>query len=40
VNVLGHELPRHASALRPRIGMLAHEPLLYRDLTPRENLSF
>ena len=40
VRVLGYELPREAHDLRPRIGMLAHEPLLYRDLTGRENLRF
>src|SRR5688572_27901011 len=26
--------------VRGRVGLLAHEPLLYRDLTPRENLRF
>jgi heme exporter protein A len=38
--VLGRELPREAWAVRGRIGLLAHDPLLYRDLTPRENLAF
>jgi heme exporter protein A len=40
VAVLGLELPREAHALRPRIGMLGHETLLYRDLSARENLAF
>ena len=40
VRVLGHEIPRNAHAVRDGIGMLGHEPLLYRDLTGRENLSF
>jgi heme exporter protein A len=40
VRVLGCDLPRQAGAVRPRIGMLAHEALLYRDLTGRENLDF
>ncbi len=40
VRVLGHEVPRHGHAVRGRLGLLAHEPLLYRDLTARENLSF
>src|SRR3954454_17867036 len=31
--VLGHALPGEAWAVRGRIGLLAHEPLLYRDLT-------
>jgi heme exporter protein A len=38
--VLGRELPREGWAVRGRIGLLAHEPLLYRDLTARENLRF
>ena len=40
VVVLGHALPREGWAVRGRIGLLAHEPLLYRDLTARENLRF
>jgi len=40
VRVLGHELPREAWAVRGRIGLLGHEPLLYRELTGRENLRF
>jgi heme exporter protein A len=38
--VLGCEVPGGAWAVRGRIGLLAHDPLLYRDLTPRENLEF
>jgi heme exporter protein A len=38
VSVLGHELPAEGWRLRGRIGYLGHEPLLYRDLTGRENL--
>jgi heme exporter protein A len=38
--VLGAELPREAWKARGRVGLLAHEPLLYRDLTVRENLRF
>jgi heme exporter protein A len=33
-------LPREAWKLRGRVGYLGHEPLLYRDLTGRENLRF
>jgi heme exporter protein A len=40
VYVLGQQLPRAAYAVRPKIGLLAHEPLLYRDLTGRENLHY
>jgi heme exporter protein A len=40
VRVLGAELPREAYRSRGRTGLLAHEPLLYRDLTVRENLRF
>jgi heme ABC exporter ATP-binding subunit CcmA len=40
VEVLGAELPRRAHEVRGRIGYLAHQPLLYRDLSVRENLEF
>ena len=40
VVVLGARLPREGWAVRGRIGLLAHEPLLYRDLSVRENLRF
>jgi heme exporter protein A len=38
--VLGCELPDEAWKLRGRVGYLGHEPLLYRDLSGRENLRF
>jgi len=38
--VLGCNLPGETWRLRGRVGYLGHEPLLYRDLTPRENLRF
>jgi heme exporter protein A len=40
VSVLGSELPEEAWAVRGRVGLLGHEPLLYRELTPRENLRY
>ena len=40
VSVLGEPLPRRAWAVRGRLGLLAHEPLLYRDLSGRENLGY
>ena len=40
VSVLGSTLPRDAWRIRGQIGYLAHEPLLYRDLTGAENLRF
>jgi heme exporter protein A len=39
VSVLGFELPRETYRLRGRVGYLGHEPLLYRDLSARENLA-
>jgi ABC-type multidrug transport system ATPase subunit len=38
--VLGHALPGEGWAVRGRIGLLGHAPLLYRDLSGRENLAF
>jgi heme exporter protein A len=38
--VLGHTLPGDGWAVRGRVGLLGHEPLLYRDLSGRENLAF
>lgn len=40
VRVLGHELPKGAWKVRGNIGLLGHEPLLYRDLTVAEALAF
>ena len=40
VRVLGSDLPEEAWRVRGRIGLLAHEPLLYRELTASENLRF
>jgi heme exporter protein A len=38
--VLGHDLPQDGWAVRGRVGLLAHDPLLYRELSARENLRF
>jgi heme exporter protein A len=38
--VLGARLPGEVWRARGRIGFLGHEPLLYRDLSGRENLRF
>ena len=38
--VLGEPLPANEWAVRGRVGLLAHEALLYRDLSARENLRF
>jgi len=38
VSVLGCALPKETYRLRGRVGYLGHDPLLYRDLSPRENL--
>jgi heme exporter protein A len=40
VRVLGCDLPDDGYAVRGRIGFLGHEPLLYRELSGRENLRF
>jgi heme exporter protein A len=38
--VLGAELPDGAWKVRGRVGYVAHDPLLYRDLSVRDNLLF
>jgi heme exporter protein A len=38
--VLGHELPGEAWKARSGVGYLGHDPLLYRELTGRENLRY
>ncbi|MCA1690275.1 MAG: ABC transporter ATP-binding protein [Actinobacteria bacterium] len=40
VRVLGRPLPEEGWAVRGELGLLGHEPLLYRDLTGRENLRY
>jgi heme exporter protein A len=40
VRVLGEALPARAFAVRARLGLLGHDPLLYRDLSGRENLTY
>lgn len=40
VLVFGEPLPRRAFVVRGRLGLLGHEPLLYRELTGRENLEY
>jgi ABC-type multidrug transport system ATPase subunit len=37
--VLGCSLPKETHRLRGRVGYLGHAPLLYRDLSSRENLT-
>ena len=38
--VLGAELPREAWRVHGKVGYLGHEPLLYRELSGRENLDY
>ncbi|MBI4759665.1 MAG: heme ABC exporter ATP-binding protein CcmA [Chloroflexota bacterium] len=40
VTVAGHQLPHEAAAVRARLGVVSHLPLLYGDLTAEENLRF
>ncbi|MGE5124290.1 MAG: heme ABC exporter ATP-binding protein CcmA [Acidobacteriaceae bacterium] len=40
VNIAGYDLPGQAAAVRSRLGVVSHQPLLYGDLTAEENLRF
>lgn len=38
LEVMGHRLPDEAQAVRPHLGYLGHDPLVYLDLTALQNL--
>ncbi len=40
VYIAGYRLPHQAAAVRARLGVVSHLPLLYGDLTAEENLRF
>lgn len=40
VRVAGFDLPAQAAAVRRRLGVVSHQPLLYGDLSAEENLYF
>ena len=40
VKIAGYQLPEQAAAVRRRLGVVSHLPLLYGDLTADENLRF
>jgi heme exporter protein A len=40
VSISGYRLPDQAAAVRSRLGVVSHQPLLYGDLTAEENLRF
>jgi len=40
VRIAGYNLPNQAAAVRNRLGVVSHLPLLYGDLTAEENLRF
>jgi len=40
VRIAGYQLPNQAAAVRRRLGVVSHLPVLYGDLTAEENLRF
>jgi heme exporter protein A len=40
VSIAGYALPDQSAAVRRRLGVVSHMPLLYNDLTAEENLQF
>jgi heme exporter protein A len=40
ITIFGERLPNRAFAVRSKLGLLGHEPLLYDDLSGRENLRY
>ena len=40
VDIAGYSLPKQAAAVRARLGVVSHMPLIYDDLTAEENLTF
>ncbi len=40
VELFGHPARAQDAKVRARLGMIAHQPMLYRELTARENLMF
>ena len=40
IQIAGYRLPQQAAAVRARLGVVSHQPLLYDDLTADENLRF
>jgi heme exporter protein A len=40
INIAGFALPEQAAAVRQRLGVVSHQPLIYGDLTAEENLLF
>jgi heme exporter protein A len=40
LRLFGQDVSGHSVAIRSRIGLISHQPMLYRDLTVGENLEF